>query len=317
MKYNNESKDMDDTFKHTRRSFLKTLTAAAAMGGIYREAMSAELFKGFKVEQNDSFLPAREFASWENDVKPFNFCVIADVHGREEVFKNYEHFGTARDKFQLAINHIKSLKESDKPDFVLLCGDIHIDAVQDMIDQSGLKFYLIAGNHERGNAKEILRASYPYFNINNQESDYYSFVHNNCRFIGVCNGANDHVGHLSSQYIHPFGQSDWLIEQLRKEEKIKVVFAHIPSHPEGEDENMYMSRNDSIFFNNVVKQTKPSIMFFGHQHQATRQLRIGSTLQYIQRSISWNNNKAPIGYTLVRFDKNGLSLKEFTFSSDV
>ena len=307
---------MIDTHNHTRRSFLKAMTVAAAAGSVYSDLVGNELFNGFKVEQSVSFMKASDFTTWDNGIEPFNFCVIADPHGREDVFKNYEQFGTARDKFSLAIDHIKSLKTEDAPAFILLCGDIHIDAIQDLIDDSGLKFYLIAGNHERGNAKEILRDSYKYFQIDGKESDYYSFIHNNCRFIGMCNGANDHVGHLSSQFIQPFGQSDWLIEQLAKDEKVKIVFAHIPSHPEGKDENMYMSRNDSIFFNKLVEQTSPAIMFFGHQHKATRQLRIGSTIQYIQRSLSWNSGYEPIGYTLVKMDKSGMKFREYTFLAD-
>jgi hypothetical protein len=274
----------------------------------------SETFKGFEVEDASVFIEASEFALWDEDADEFSFCVISDPHAGEPVRDGYEKFGPARDKFRLAVDHILSSRQQ-VPDFVLVCGDIHLHKIKDIVDGSELKFHFIAGNHEGVKDRELLRKSYPGdFNINGKESDYYSFVNKGCRFIGICNAvASDHVGHFSSETIIPFGQSEWLISELKKKEKIKVVFGHIPPHPDCKDLNMYMSRNDSIFFNNLVKETHPAFMFFGHQHRPTRDFMIGPAKCFVLRSLSWNGGNAPIGYMRVGISGKGAEFKEYTF----
>ncbi|AQQ71630.1 Calcineurin-like phosphoesterase superfamily domain protein [Limihaloglobus sulfuriphilus] len=290
------------------------LMSLFVLGFLTAGCVLAESFEGFKVEENTVFLPASDFALWDKDAREFSFCVISDPHAGEPVRAGYEKFGPARDKFKLALDHIAQSREKSA-DFVLVCGDIHLHKVKDIVDDCELKLHFIAGNHEGVKDRELLRKSYPEdFNINGKESDYYSFVNKGCRFIGMCNAvATDHVGHLSSETIIPFGQSDWLISELEKEEKIKVVFGHIPPHPDCKDRNMYMSRNDSAFFNNLVKETRPSFMFFGHQHQPTRDFMIGSTKCFVMRSMSWNGGNAPIGYMKISISGKGAEFKEYTF----
>ncbi len=285
-------------------ALLTFLTAVAA----------SDTFNGFEVERNVTSIKADAFTHWDKDVETFNFCVISDLHGSEPVHKEYGKFGSAREKFSLAVSHIAALSGEEKPAFVIVCGDIHLKAIKDIVDESGFVFYFIAGNHEKTEDRQLLRSSYPYFKIDGVESDYYSFVHNGCRFVGMCNSAYpEHVGHLSSEQIQPFGQSEWLVSELRKQEKIKLVFGHIPPHPNCKDVNMYMSRNDCLFFNKLIEETSPVLMFFGHQHQPTRQVMIGATRCYIVRSLSWNAGKAPIGYLSVNFSKDGALVKEYTF----
>ena len=73
---------------------------------------------------------------------------------------------------------------------------------------------------------------------------------------------------------------------------------------------MYMGRNDSRYFNELIKQTQPMAMFFGHQHLKTRQYTIGQTKVFILRSSCWNFNNAPIGFTLVKITDKGITTKE-------
>lgn len=282
---------------------------------VFTTKAGGEPFGGFEVERNVTFLAAKKFPRWNKNVEPFSFCVIADPHGSEEVREGYEAFGSARDKFELVLKHISGLSDSNQPAFVLVCGDIHLDAIKEVADQSGFVFHFIAGNHETKPDRESLRKSYPDdFNIDGVESDYYSFVYNGCRFVGICDAvSDDHVGHLSSGQILPFGQSKWLNSELRKKEAVKVVFGHIPPHPDCEDVNMYLSRSDSLFFNELIRRTKPDLMFFGHQHKPTRQIMIASTRCYIARSTSWNFKNEPIGYMSVRFDKDGARIEDYTF----
>jgi predicted phosphodiesterase len=293
------------------KSFIVLLTVLATN-------IFAGTFDGFEVAQDVTVIKADDFAHWDEDVETFNFCVISDLHGGEPIRKGYESFGSAREKFSLAVSHIAALSDEEKPAFVIVCGDIHLKAIKDIVDESGFAFYFIAGNHEKTEDRQLLRSSYPYFKIDGVESDYYSFVHNGCRFVGMCDSAYpEHVGHLSSEQIQPFGQSQWLISELRKQEKIKLVFGHIPPHPDCMDLNMYMSRNDCLFFNKLIEDTSPALMFFGHQHQPTRQVMIGATRCYIVRSLSWNADDAPIGYLSVNFSKDGACVKEYTFKEVV
>ncbi|MFI4911507.1 MAG: metallophosphoesterase [Sedimentisphaeraceae bacterium JB056] len=269
-----------------------------------------------EVEKTTTRIEAEKFSQWRKDVS-LNFCVISDPHAYEPVRKGYEQFGTAREKFSMAVDHINSLAEQDKPGFVLVTGDVYLDKIKDIVDQSGLKFYFVAGNHEKVEDKKFLRESYPeYFQVAGDESDYYSFTADGCRFIGICDAAYpEHVGSFSSEQIIPFGQAQWIESELKKSEEIKIVFGHIPPHPDSGDSNMYMSRNDSVFFNELVEMTSPSLMFFGHQHHPTRKLTTGNTEWFIVRSLSWNAGNAAIGYLSVKLDGSGAEIDEYTFVS--
>ena len=117
------------------------------------------------------------------------------------------------------------------------------------------------------------------FQVNGEPADYYAFLHKGVRFIGLCDaGTHDHIGQFCSENIIPRGQCEWLKEQLQKPEKRKILFAHIPPHPKNKDVNGYLSRNDSIYLNDLVSKYRPEAMFFGHQHRKTRSYHSGETL---------------------------------------
>ena len=111
----------------------------------------------------------------------------------------------------------------------------------------------------------------------------------------MCNAGSggDHIGHLCSQDFEPRGQCEWLERELAQAEPRKIVFVHVPPHPAGEDAEMFMARNDSRYFNALVEQTRPTALFCGHQHQETREFRIGDTRGFILRSCAWNFPAGP------------------------
>jgi len=267
-----------------------------------------------EVEIRENFIPKTELLSYDDNIEPFSFVVVSDPHASEPVRKGYEKFGTARDKFKLCLEEINRMKKTDDPEFVLITGDIHFWAIKDLIRDFDLPVHVVAGNHEKKGHRKELREFFPDdFKKDGKESDYYSFVYNKVRFIGICNAAaSEHVGHLSSESIRPFGQSEWLEAELSKKEKAKVVFGHIPPEANGEDKNMWMSRNDSLFFNDLVKRTKPSMMFFGHQHKPKKMKVLGCDM-YVVRSMSWNFKDLPIGFLLVSFQKDGVLVKDIIF----
>ncbi len=272
------------------------------------------LISEIEVEIRENFIPKAELLGYDDNIEPFSFVVISDPHSSESVRKGYEKFGTARDKFKLCLEEINKMKKNDGPEFILITGDIHLWAIKDIISDFDLPVHVVAGNHEKKEHRKELRDFFPNdFKKNGAESDYYSFLHNNVRFIGICDAApSEHVGHLSSETIRPFGQSEWLEAELKKEEKAKVIFGHVPPEPNGEDKNMWLSRNDSLFFNDLIERTRPAMMFFGHQH-IPKKLKVSGCDMYVVRSSSWNFHDLPIGFMFVSFQKKGVLIKEIIF----
>ncbi len=174
--------------------------------------------------------------------------------------------------------------------------------------------HLIAGNHESGSERKgELRDCFPQdFLVDGRPADYYSFVHKGVRFIGICTAGcgMDHVGQLCSQDIQPRGQCEWLEGELSQAEVHKIVFAHIPPHPRGADEHLFMARNDARYLNGLVERAQPTAMFFGHQHQNTSEYRIGRTRTFTVRSCAWNFNDGPLGFMLVQVTARGVETQE-------
>ena len=241
----------------------------------------------------------------------FVFAVVADPHCSE-------HQDTqplsGLERFISCTAAMRELPPAEKPAFMLLLGDVHIDAFAEVLPSVKIPIHAIAGNHEADrDKKEALQALFPDdFQVDGQPSDYYAFVHQGVRFVGICNAGcgGEHIGQLCSQTIQPRGQCEWLERQLRADEPHKVVFAHVPPHPEGADEEMYMSRNDSRWFNALIRETRPTAMFFGHLHEDSREVRIGTTPGFMLRSCAWNFQEARCGFTLARITPAGIETRE-------
>ena len=247
----------------------------------------------------------------------FYFAVVADPHCAEkpryDVHKYDKRCGTHVERFLRCVSAMEALGADDRPDFILIVGDIHLWELRKHLDKITFPLHVIAGNHESGKRKQEIRDLFPQdFQVNGKPADYYSFVHKGCRFIGVCTSGRggDHVGHLCSEDIRPAGQCEWLERELAQPETRKFVFSHIPPHPDGTDRNSYMSRNDSRFFNALVRETKPIAMFFGHQHQPTREFPIGQTRAFVLRSSAWNSRAAPLGFLLVNVTAKGIETRD-------
>jgi len=242
----------------------------------------------------------------------FTFCVIADPHSAEpahhekiEVFHPWH--GDGVEKFWNVIDAVNALQGDDRPDFVLIVGDIHAYAVSDLFSRFSCPVHVIAGNHDTlpvGTRKYLRSLFSEDFKVNGKESDYYSFVHKGVRFIGTCDADNTHTGTLSSPFINPDGQRDWIQRQLEIPGERKVIFGHVPTDPTGEGRVMYVNGDDSQFLNDLVVRHGPVAMFFGHQHRATRKVIIGNTPSYTVAASSWifpaGSSDAAIGFLKVR-----------------
>ena len=242
----------------------------------------------------------------------FTFCVIADPHSaepaiHEKIEVGHPWHGDGVEKFWNVIEAVNALQGDDQPDFVLIVGDVHAEVVADLFSRFPCPVHLIAGNHDTlpVGKRRYMRSLFPKdFQVNGKESDYYSFVHKGVRFIGICDADNTHTGTLSSPFINPEGQREWIEQQLEIPGERKVIFGHVPTDPTGKGRVMYVNGEDSRFLNSLVVRHKPVAMFFGHQHRATRKVIIGETPSFTVAASSWifpaGSSDAAIGFLKVR-----------------
>lgn len=250
----------------------------------------------------------------QNAVESFTFAVIADPHCAEDPKEAYKGCGNGVDKLLRCFDRMEELDAEERPDFALIAGDIHPVALKPHFHRIPLPVHAVAGNHEgSAESRGQLRAMFPEdFGAGDTARDYYSFTHKGVRFIGVCDAGagGDHIGHFSSELIEPHGQCEWLEHELERPGERKVLFAHIPPLLEGGERNMYMGRNDSRWFVDLVERTSPEMLFFGHLHHATEAYLIGEARALNVRSCCWNFQDAPIGFLLVQVRPDTMTYRE-------
>ena len=66
-------------------------------------------------------------ASAAGTADPFCFCVAADPHCNDAPARGMESLGTGADRLMRVFDHIGALPAEDRPDFLLIAGDL-IDA---------------------------------------------------------------------------------------------------------------------------------------------------------------------------------------------
>lgn len=244
----------------------------------------------------------------------FSFAVIADPHCAEGPKTAYVGCGSGVDKLVRCFEAMNGLPENERPDFALIAGDIHPAALAPHMDRVSLPVHVVAGNHEgSAETRGQLRALFPGdFGSGDNVRDYYAFTHKGVLFLGICDAGagGDHIGHFSSELIEPEGQCEWLEKELGAPGTRKVLFAHIPPVLDGGERNMYMGRNDSRWFVDLVTRTSPEMLFFGHLHRDTEEYPIGKSRAVNVRSCCWNFQDGPIGFLLVRVDANGMTWRE-------
>jgi predicted phosphodiesterase len=258
--------------------------------------------------------PARAHASSAKAGDPFCFCVAADPHCNDGPGKGMESLGTGADRFMRCIDRIAEFPEPDRPDFLIVAGDLHLKGFLPLLPRITLPMHVTAGNWESSpDERKALREAFPGdFTRGGKPVDYYSFVHKGVRFVSACTAGlgGEHIGTFASENIQPRGQCEWLEQELAGPEAMKVLFTHIPTEREGRDREMHLGRNDSRWFNDVLRAKPPSAVFFGHLHQPTEQYRLGDARVWQVRSCCWNFGNAPIGFLHVRVDDAGLTVRE-------
>lgn len=249
-----------------------------------------------------SFLLAAALSAAE-PFEPFSFAVVADPHLSED---NRQYAATGLEKFARVAEKIKAMPVAGAPDFALICGDLHVHRLAEALAMLSVPAHVTPGNHESRKARQQLREMLP---DDFQGKDFYSFKHKGCKFISLCSATcGDHVGHLSSEDITPkTGQCAWLEKELAEAATHTFVFSHIPPHPEGKDMNMFLGQNDSRFMVGLIREFRPTALFFGHQHRR-RRFTIGESPVFVLRSCNWNGGfREPTGFVMVRVQRDGIS----------
>jgi 3',5'-cyclic AMP phosphodiesterase CpdA len=225
-----------------------------------------------------------------------------------------EQLGTGADRLMRALERMAGFPAHDRPDFALVAGDLQLKGFLPLVGRLPLPLHVTAGNHESSpEDRKALREAFPAdFVRDGKPSDYYSFVHKGVRFVSACNAGlgGEHIGTFSSENIKPRGQCEWLETELSRPEPRKVLFTHIPTERSGQDREMYLGRNDSRWFNALVRDKQPTAVFFGHLHQPTEEYRLAEARVWQVRSCCWNFNAAPIGFLHVRVDAAGVTVRE-------
>jgi len=223
----------------------------------------------------------------------FSFIALADPHLTED----REGEASGVEKFRRALAAIEDL--DPQPDFMLMLGDIHPEALETLLPEIGLRIYPIAGNHEHRQRREQLRAQ---FEADFQGRDFYSFEHEGCLFIGICTALyGDHVGHFDSQDITPaVGQCGWLEGELARmgDYRHTILFGHVPPEAENRPSVMCLGQNDSRYLQDLVARHAPTALFFGHRHKRIW-FDIDGVPVYGVRSCNWNGGGEPVGFLQV------------------
>ncbi len=279
----------------TRRNFLKTVAGAAALATV---PSPSKCTTDTSVTSHDQPL--------------FTFVIDADPH--ISIDRNSER--TGREKFRMVLDKVQRL--SPQPDFMLILGDVHGDALKEILREIDfrLPIHTVFGNADDKSSRDILRRMFP---EDFAENDYYSFTHKNCKFISICDAIpGDHIGHLSSELYRGLRQCTWLEHQLSEGNNKYAhtfAFAHIPLHPQGEEANYYLAVNDQKFLRELVVQHEPTTLFFGHLHRL-EMFKVGKTDIFSVHGSNWTNTLVPppydpIGFNVVRVYEDGVKLEFF------
>lgn len=226
----------------------------------------------------------------------FTFLVSSDPHTGEDKAGQ----PTGREKLRQLL--LQSQQQTPQPDFLVITGDLQVPAFREVLEQvrPSLPLHVVAGNHERGEDREALRAMFP---DDFRGADFYSFKHKECLFIALCDAAaTDHIGHFNSQSIRGPEQGAWLQRLLSEEAKTAkrtFVFGHIPPHLEGQFGGMHLGVNDQKFLRELVLEHPPTAMFFGHLHKRV-DFQIGATPVFGLPSSNWNFDQSSLGYLEVQ-----------------
>jgi predicted MPP superfamily phosphohydrolase len=235
-------------------------------------------------EQLIENIPSQKISTEKN----ISFAVISDIHSD---FQN----------LQKVLDKIKN----DKMDFVIIAGDLttvgaasEFKKVKDLLDKSGLKYYVIPGNHDYYKKTAITNPFLDVFSLS-----YESFQINQTKFILI-----DNAGDVDQV------QSNWIDGQIADCPKLYcLVFSHMPLNHEyllhimGEDNPKIALEAKSLVKKLVDFKIKK--LYAGHIHYLSDYIFEGLET-YTDGAIYTNKNQSPSRFLEVTVSQPDFKLAE-------
>jgi len=226
--------------------FFRRLLFLAVIGGL----VWISLFRQTEIKR--FFFPSSPSAP---TVKPLKFAVMGDVHSDAE-------------NFVVALEKAKT----NNDDFVIIVGDLtslgkkeELLAMKKVLDESGLKYYAIPGNHD------FWSSNPPKANLFWEVfgPDFQSFKKNDFKFILADNGSYLGINALMGEDGQ--NQGDWLRAEVAECWQIScLVFMHMPlNHPRSwhimgeENPAVVLEAKEWV---KVLTENKVREVFAGHLH---------------------------------------------------
>ncbi|HOB42596.1 MAG TPA: metallophosphoesterase [Bacillota bacterium] len=181
--------------------------------------------------------------------RSYVFAVVGDNQGRNEVW-----------------NVVMDGVNSDRPDFVLHCGDMVASGTRAQYDdfllgaeKLRMPFYVVPGNHDvRGEGRECFAQL-----VN--DPPYYSFEHEGYRFIGL----DASEGSIDTE------QTEWLRNELSKDGH-KFVFMHVPLYdPRPGGDHCFLDSEQAFELEKLFRESGVLAVFSGHVHMFSHEERDG------------------------------------------
>jgi len=190
----------------------------------------------------------------EKENQLIKFAVMADVHS------DWDNFKSALE-----------IAKKDESEFVIVAGDLTTIGKKEefleakkILDESGLKYYIILGNHDVWYGRRLNQDIFGEVFGNT----YFSFKKDGFKFILINNG--DDTGGLE-KIKGTEGQKKWIEKETEECLKIDcLVFLHIPlNHPSsiyimGQDQPAVASQAGELI--ELFKKNKVKELFAGHLH---------------------------------------------------
>lgn len=226
----------------------------------------------------------------------FSFVHIADVHIGWEKLELVSPIGmmmlTGYTVFTATLQDIRNLPPSEKPNLVLISGDIveynkpewfmqFKTAINKFTNDTGIQVYVVPGNHDRRTWIAGGDDNLTNYHTHITEIDDYSFEHNGYLFIGLDSGSDDLGGWESRQELidylflekGPEGKgisSDQMHYLGTQEQKVpKVIFMHHPVFTgkidHGREDSSITDNRDN--FITYCKENNIKLVLSGHTHQ--------------------------------------------------
>ncbi len=226
----------------------------------------------------------------------FSFVHITDVHIGWEKLELVSPIGmmmlTGYTVFTATLQDIRNLPPSEKPNLVLISGDIveynkpewfmqFKTAINKFTNDTGIQVYVVPGNHDRRTWIAGGDDNLTNYHTHITEIDDYSFEHNGYLFIGLDSGSDDLGGWESRQELidylflekGPEGKgisSDQMHYLGTQEQKVpKVIFMHHPVFTgkidHGREDSSITDNRDN--FITYCKENNIKLVLSGHTHQ--------------------------------------------------